>query len=52
MNINKILLLFVFFLALMGCKTKDSTSELNYMQNVEKIATEAALRNSVTTIQK
>lgn len=52
MNRNKILLLFVFFLALTACKTKDRTSELNYMQNVEQIATEAALKNSVTTIQK
>lgn len=51
MNINKILLLFVFFLALMACKTKDSTSELNYMQNIEEIATQEAIKNTVSTLQ-
>lgn len=35
-----------------SCKTKEKVSELNYMQNVEQVATDAAVRNSVTTIQR
>ncbi|UFK97116.1 polysaccharide biosynthesis/export family protein [Kaistella faecalis] len=52
MNKNKVILLFAFLLALSACKTQNQPSELNYMQNVEQIATEAVLKNSVTTIQK
>ena len=40
------------FLSLISCKTKDTTSRLNYMQNVENIATETSLKTSVNTIQK
>ena len=40
------------FFLLTSCKTKEKTSELNYMQNAEQIATEAALKNQISTIQK
>ena len=52
MKRNKIILLFVFVLALAGCKTQDKASELNYMQNAEQIAIEEAISNQITTIQK
>lgn len=39
-------------LAFTSCKTKEKASELNYMQNVEQIATDASINNSVSTIQK
>lgn len=52
MNKN-IFLLFVSVLFLVtSCKTKEKASELNYMQNVEQIATEASINNSASTIQK
>lgn len=44
-------MVFTLFL-LSSCKVKEKPSELNYMQNIEQIATEAALKNSVSTIQK
>lgn len=34
-----------------SCKTKEMPSELNYMQNVEQMATETAQKNSSRTIQ-
>ncbi len=50
---NKIICLLAVLLLLTSCKTRtnDKESQLNYMQNVEQIATEAALRTSSTTIQ-
>ena len=37
---------------LTSCKTKEKASQLNYMQNVEEIATEAAVNVNNSTIQK
>lgn len=37
---------------LASCKTKDKVSQLNYMQNVEEIATTTATNTAVSTIQK
>jgi len=42
--------IFALFL-ISSCTTRDKASELNYMQNIEQIATEASLQNSVSTIQ-
>lgn len=50
MNI-KIFLFIIITLLLTSCKVKEKPSELNYMQNVEQIAIETALQNSVSTIQ-
>lgn len=50
--IKKTLLFAVTTLLLISCKTKDKVSQLNYMQNVEQIATEAAANASTSTIQK
>lgn len=44
--------LIVVLLALTSCKTNTKPSELNYMQNVEQIATATSLQSSVSTIQK
>ncbi|UJF28805.1 polysaccharide biosynthesis/export family protein [Kaistella sp. 97-N-M2] len=48
--------IFLFFVAMLllvtSCKTRDKTSELNYMQNVEQVATETALKTAGNTIQK
>lgn len=52
MNKNIFLLLFASLILLTSCKSKDKVSELNYMQNVEQIATEASTNNIVSTIQK
>ena len=52
MNKNTFVLLFLIILTLTSCKTKEKTSELNYMQNVEQVATEASLKTAVNTIQK
>lgn len=52
MNKNIFLLLFATLILLTSCKTKDKVNELNYMQNVEEIATEASMNNTVSTIQK
>ena len=52
MNKNITIIFASFVLLLSSCKTKKKPSEVNYMQNVEQIATEAALKNSVSTIQK
>ena len=52
MNKNIFLLFFATLILLISCKTKEKASELNYMQNVEQIATEASLISSVSTIQK
>lgn len=38
-------------LLIISCKTKELPNELNYMQNVEQVATEAAQKNSDRTIQ-
>lgn len=50
--INKIFLLVVATFLMVSCKTKEKVSQLNYIQNVEMIATEAAINNQVSTIQK
>lgn len=39
-------------LFLTSCKTKDKASQLNYMQNVEQIATNASINSTASTIQK
>lgn len=52
MNKNIFLFFICFLFFLTSCKTKEKASELNYMQNVEQIATETALNNTVSTIQK
>ena len=53
MNKNTIVLLFFLILTLTSCKTKDKVSELNYMQNVEQVATEASVNSaaSASTLQ-
>lgn len=52
MNKNTFVLLFLIVLTLTSCKTKEKASELNYMQNVEQVATETSLKNALNTIQK
>lgn len=52
MNKNTIVLLFFLILTLTSCKTKEKASELNYMQNVEQVATETSIKNALNTIQK
>lgn len=52
MNKNILLSFFCVLLLLTSCKTKDKASELNYMQNIEEIATEASLNYHTSTIQK
>lgn len=52
MNKNTFVLLFFLILTLTSCKTKEKASELNYMQNVEQVATETSLKTAVNTIQK
>ena len=51
---NKII--FSLFISLLffatSCKTKEKANELNYMQNVEQIATEVSVKNQISTIQK
>ena len=52
MNKNIIWMFVCSFFLLTSCKTKEKTSELNYMQNADQIATEASLKSAVSTIQK
>ena len=52
MNKNIIFLFFAAFLLLTSCKTTNKTSELNYLQNIEQIATQTAINNQILTIQK
>ena len=52
MNKNTFVLLFFLILTLTSCKTKEKASELNYMQNVEQMASDVALKSSAATIQK
>lgn len=50
---KKILVPFiVILLALTSCKTKEKPSELNYIQNVEEIATQVSQNSAQSTIQK
>ena len=53
MNKNTFVLLFLIILTLTSCKTKEKVSKLNYMQNVEQIATEASVNSaaSASTLQ-
>ena len=50
--INKIFLFVVAAFLLASCKTKEKASQLNYMQNVEEIATNASINSNASTIQK
>ncbi len=52
MNKNIFVLLFFLILTLTSCKTKEKVSELNYMQNVEQVATETSMKSALNTIQK
>ena len=52
MNKNTFVLLFFLILTLTSCKTKEKASELNYMQNVEQVATETSIKSALNTIQK
>lgn len=52
MNRYKLLILGTLIAGLTACTPQQGPSELNYLQNVEQLATDAALRNAVTTIQK
>ena len=52
MNKHRVLLFFSILLMLSSCKTKERPSEINYMQNADQIATDAALKNQLATIQK
>lgn len=48
---SKILAIF-FVILLVGCKTNpQKNNDLNYMQNIEQVATEASAKNSNSTIQ-
>lgn len=51
MNKNIVLVLISAFFIIVSCTARDKGSDLNYMQNIEQIATEASLQNSVSTIQ-
>ena len=52
MNKNIIWMFVCSFFLLTSCKTKEKASELNYMQNVEQVATETSIKNALNTIQK
>lgn len=52
MNKNIYIFFISTFFLLTSCKTKEKVSELNYMQNVEQMASDVALRSSTSTIQK
>ncbi len=52
MNKYTFVLLFFLILTLTSCKTKEKVSELNYMQNVEQVATETSMKSALNTIQK
>ena len=47
MNKNIFVLLFFLILTLTSCKTKEKVSELNYMQNVEQVATETSMKSAL-----
>lgn len=51
MNKNTVLLIISAFFFVVSCTARDKGSDLNYMQNIEQIATEASVKNSVSTIQ-
>lgn len=51
MNRNLLISSIIALFFISSCTTRDKTSELNYMQNIEQIATEASIQNSVSTIQ-
>lgn len=51
MNKNIIPLLVCFLFMMSSCKTKEQVSELNYLQNIEQIATDTSLNSSASTIQ-
>ena len=51
--IKNIFSLFLFVsLLLVSCGTRQQAGDINYMQNVEQAATETALKNAASTIQK
>lgn len=45
-------LFFLVSVLLISCGTRSQAGDINYMQNVEQAATEAALKSSASTIQK
>lgn len=51
---NKVIRIFFFsfIILLTSCTAKEKTSQLNYMQNVEQLATEVYIKNAVNTLQK
>lgn len=51
MNRNQIFLLLLGLFYMTSCTTRNKSSELNYMQNIEEIAAEASVKNSISTIQ-
>lgn len=54
MKMKKIIYLFLIFLCLASCKNRqnaEQTSDLNYMQNIEQIATETSEKNAQNTLQ-
>lgn len=49
---GRVLVVFSLFLLVISCKTNPNAhNDLNYMQNIEQVATEASIKNSVSTLQ-
>lgn len=51
MNKNILLIAVCLFLLLFSCKTREKTSNLNYMQNADQIAVDASNQTNFSTIQ-
>ncbi|AYO57045.1 sugar transporter [Chryseobacterium sp. 6424] len=51
MNRNPVIILIFLVSLLISCKPVNKASDLNYMQNIEDIATGVSVQNAVTTIQ-
>lgn len=51
MNKNIVLVLISAFFIIVSCTARDKGSDLNYMQNIEQIATEEAIKNTASTLQ-
>lgn len=47
----KIYAILVLFLVISSCRTKPPKDNLNYMQNIEELATEVSIRNAKSTLQ-
>ena len=52
MNKNIFLLLIGVLISVTSCKTRNKVSDINYMQNVDSLATSTSLNTAVSTIQK